>query len=1588
MTQRWLSNRKRTARSLVTIILLTFIQVGLAPIGLPSLIQETSATDLYPNRSNFLQWDNWQSTSNHVPWWNENKTEITSNGDGIQLTQNQNSQYGALWNTQSISLANDFAISATYYFGALNRDAGADGIMFLLQPQSQWPNGGTSGSSSGGAAFWQRNQLRVYFDTYQNGVEIDNDHVMVQVENGQGQTTTYSKTGNKDGVALYDSSGNELTNVENNGYYPFTIKWLAKERTLTIYGGANSDRSFHSVTIPASDFDGTNFSWGWQGSTGGENNYQSINNVKYHIGPTVNSATSGSVTKIVGDQVTFESNYTSREGTATIRWEYSTDSGSTWISTGNTSTSYTFTAERPLNQRQYRFYVETNALGSVLTAKSTPITLTVNALSASSETDTAFSLTGTQYAWQSDTGTGGVFDITGAITLEAWVYPTETGTAQYTVICKSEAYQLFHKDGVWKYSLWGSSNWGSGISTNVPVRINEWHHIAITRAASTNVVNFYYDGFLVYDGTANTASTGTISDSSFQFGIGGMIYGGPSLQYPFKGSIDHVALFSTVRDQATIKLDMHSYLSPTTSGLRAFYDFNEGNGSTTVYNRVLDANSSTFLKVVGSAAFQDIKQETTTSTSVTVKFPRSYLTAMGGWRTPAGVSKVQALVIGGGGGGGSRAGGGGGAGLYVYDNSLTLTPNRVETITVGQGGVSSLTGGSSGSGIFEGIYGGQGNNGQDSRFSIYTIVDGGGGGGGAAGLDNTWRNGLSGGSGGGASGNYNSSIASASPGGFSKGLRGYGLGSQGGSGKRDNDWPAGGGGGAGYTGGMGGTPDTNLSKAGSGGTGILDPIGGTSLCYAAGGGAGTLSTSSGGGGDAGTCPGGVATASAGTKGASSPSAATANSGSGGGGSGWNASGDDVLGGSGGSGVIIIKYLVTSAKPIFSGPSNDTTTAGLTATFTVTGNPASPFVRTYQWLISTDTGTSWSNATSGTGATSASYTTQVLTTSLSGSRYQYSVVVTDTDGGLVMRETSTAVYLIINPAITFTGTYTIQKYGVTHTDTFTTTVGTGTGNKTFAFTPNNRSFITWDTSTANTAALTVSRFLGPGTYYETMTATDTKGAQTSQMISIVVSKADTITVSALSVSDTYTGSALNFANRYSISGLVNSDTVTAISYNYAGTANGGANYSSSATRPVNAGSYSITPSATIANSDSYTAVVVETSTLTINRATRSILISTKPLSLKYGSSSTLGVTTDGDVDGTITYTSNTTSLCSFASATLTAIASSGNCTYFARISQGNNYETATSSTATTTLAKADTLTVTVNPIPALTYSAAQAVVTPTVTVSGLKFSDTFTANLVNYQYGTITVTGGVSSTSWELFPPTDADLYTVHPYALQLSSGSRDDYEGITYVDGSLRINRAQQPALALSQYSAVAGQAYTLQFFGGAGTGALSATASAGTAQNCSISGISLTATSSGSCWVVAQKNGDKNYETQTAGFYVYFLEWLAPSAVTIITNSPTVALDSTVSITRTSGVAPLVTTVASSGDATYPVAISGQGFTDDTLANTKVRFWRGVEVPAGDYIIKSNTLIWSKVPAGATRGRIIVANTFGSGASTTTFSP
>jgi hypothetical protein len=155
---------------------------------------------------------------------------------------------------------------------------------------------------------------------------------------------------------------------------------------------------------------------------------------------------------------------------------------------------------------------------------------------------------------------------------------------------------------------------------------------------------------------------------------------------------------------------------------------------------------------------------------------------------------------------------------------------------------------------------------------------------------------------------------------------------------------------------------------------------------------------------------------------------------------------------------------------------------------------------------------------------------------------------------------------------------------------------------------------------------------------------------------------------------------------------------------------------------------------ISNSDSYTAVVYETSTLTINRATRTITGSVSPSPLKFGATGTLSATPSaGSDDGAITYTTSTTDFCTVSAANLQALKSSGTCTFVARIARGNNYESATASSVNVSLAKADTLTVSVNAITPVTYTGNPAAVSPTVTVSGLQLTNSVGSSPVSISY---------------------------------------------------------------------------------------------------------------------------------------------------------------------------------------------------------------------------------------------------------------
>ena len=245
--------------------------------------------------------------------------------------------------------------------------------------------------------------------------------------------------------------------------------------------------------------------------------------------------------------------------------------------------------------------------------------------------------------------------------------------------------------------------------------------------------------------------------------------------------------------------------------------------------------------------------------------------------------QVEYLVIGGGGGGGNFDGGGGGAGGYLtnYNGTpISITTSNLYTVTVGEGGVG---------GQKNVITSGVGDN------SIFDTIISYGGGGGAS--DNNTGPSSDGGSGGGAAGGSNPTIGLASPPG-----QGYNGGNSSGN-------AGGGGGGASEAG--------NTDGHGHGGDGLSNSITGTATFYAGGGGGDYRS---------GGYPGGDGGGAAGS-GSLPSNDGTPNTGGGGGAIGGTTS---YQGGSGGSGIVILRYPTSSSL-------NITTTGSLVYTESTDGS---------------------------------------------------------------------------------------------------------------------------------------------------------------------------------------------------------------------------------------------------------------------------------------------------------------------------------------------------------------------------------------------------------------------------------------------------------------------------------------------------------------------------------------------------------------------------------------------------------------------------------------------------------------------------
>ena len=253
-------------------------------------------------------------------------------------------------------------------------------------------------------------------------------------------------------------------------------------------------------------------------------------------------------------------------------------------------------------------------------------------------------------------------------------------------------------------------------------------------------------------------------------------------------------------------------------------------------------------------------------------------------KAPATQSSVEYLVVAGGGGGGCSAGGGGGAGGFRTASGFSVSPGPY-SVTIGAGG-----GGASTNAV-------QGTPGTDSVFApgyVGVVTSTGGGGGGSGAPTIPFYVGLTGGS---AGGSVNGAAAASgntpptSPPQGNNGSAGYTDGVSYGVG--------GGGGGASAPG------STSPTSGGPGGNGTSSSISGITTHYAGGGGGGSHTAAPGPTGGTGGSGGG---GNGGPK--TSPGLGTSGTYSTGGGGGAGAyTGASIPGSSGGSGIVVVRYLI-------------------------------------------------------------------------------------------------------------------------------------------------------------------------------------------------------------------------------------------------------------------------------------------------------------------------------------------------------------------------------------------------------------------------------------------------------------------------------------------------------------------------------------------------------------------------------------------------------------------------------------------------------------------------------------------------------
>jgi hypothetical protein len=228
--------------------------------------------------------------------------------------------------------------------------------------------------------------------------------------------------------------------------------------------------------------------------------------------------------------------------------------------------------------------------------------------------------------------------------------------------------------------------------------------------------------------------------------------------------------------------------------------------------------------------------------------------------------------------------------------------------------------------------------------------------------------------------------------------------------------------------------------------------------------------------------------------------------------------------------------------------------------------------------------------------------------------------------------------------------------------------------------------------------------------------------------------------------------------------------------------------------------------------------------------------------------------------------------------------------------------------------------------------------------------------------------------------TNAGTYVITPSALTLDSpATTSNYTSVVYSPATLIVNKATQTKVGLVQnYTAAKGTPRTLIQLGGSGTGSRTETLTASSlAAGCSLSGLTLTVnpTTITSCDVITSKALDTNYLADSATVTVYLLEFVLNIPQNNVGGGGEIGLNGRTAFETLASAPPTVSSYTNSGGVGATLSFVGTGFTSGFTVTFQAA--DGAEVTATMNSVTSTTFS-CVVPVGAISGPIIVRNNIG----------